>query len=143
MYAASGPLRSGWTTAVEERMLKLIDGLPGNVIGFEAVGKVEADDYKTVLDPAIDAAVAAHGSVRLLYVLGAQYDGFTAGAMWQDSRLGLTDREHFERVALVSDHEHLVNTIGHFGWMFPGELRTYALAQLDEAKAWVAVGGTA
>jgi hypothetical protein len=44
MYAASDPARSAGTQQRGETMLKLIDGLPGNVIGFEAVGKVEADD---------------------------------------------------------------------------------------------------
>lgn len=118
-------------------MLKMIEGLPGNVIGFEAVGKVEADDYRDLLDPAVDAAVEAHGSVRLLYVLGKEYDGFSAGAMWQDSKLGLSDREHFERIAVVSDHEHLIGALSHFGWMFPGELRTYGLDQLPKAQAWL------
>jgi hypothetical protein len=118
-------------------MLKLLEGLPGNVVGFEAVGKVEADDYREVLEPAVDAAIAAHGSVRLLYVLGGEYDGFTAGAMWQDSRLGLSERKHFERIAVVSDHERLTDALGHFGWMFPGELRTFGLDRLDEARAWL------
>ena len=79
-------------------MLKRIDGLPGNVVGFEAVGKVEAADYREVLDPAIDAAVETHGNLRLLYVLGAEYDGYSAGAMWQDTKLGMSDRKHFDRL---------------------------------------------
>jgi hypothetical protein len=118
-------------------MLKLLEDLPGNVVGFEAVGKIEADDYRNVLDPAIEAAIQAHGSVRLLYVLGTQYDGYSAGAMWQDTKLGLSDRKSFDRIAIVSDHEHLIGAVQHFGWMFPGELKTYSLAQLDEARAWL------
>jgi hypothetical protein len=118
-------------------MLKLIEGLPGDVVGFEAAGKIEADDYRSVLDPAVAAAVEAHGHVRLLYVLGADYDGFSAGAMWQDTKLGMSDRKHFDRIAVVSDHERLTSALGHFGWMFPGELRTYALSELDQAKAWL------
>ena len=122
-------------------MLKRIDGLPGNVVGFEAVGKVEADDYREVLDPAVADAVEAEGSVRLLYVLGAEYDGYSAGAMWQDTKLGMSDRTAFERIAVVSDHERLTGALSHFGWMFPGELRTYSLDQLDEAKTWVGESG--
>ena len=74
---------------------------------------------------------------RQLYVLGAEYDGFSAGAMWQDTKLGMSDRTAFERIAVVSDHERLTSALGHFGWMFPGELRTYGLDQLDEATTWV------
>jgi hypothetical protein len=118
-------------------MLRLIEGLPAGVVGIEAIGKVEADDYRTVLDPAIEAAVAAHGSVRLLYLLGDRYDGFTAGAMWQDAKLGMSDRTHFDRLAVVSDHERLTDALGHFAWLFPGELRTFAVSELDEATAWL------
>jgi hypothetical protein len=118
-------------------MLKLLTDLPGNVVGFEAVGKVEADDYRDVLDPAIESAIKAHGSVRLLYVLGKEYDGYSAGAMWQDTRLGLADRNAFDRIAVVSDHDHLTGALSHFGWMFPGELKTYRLDQLGEARAWL------
>lgn len=122
-------------------MLKLLDGLPDDVVGIEAVGKIAADDYRTVLDPAVAAAVEAHGRIRLLYLLGPDYDGFSAGAMWQDSKLGMSEREHFERIAVVSDHERLTDALGHFGWMFPGELRTYSLAQLEAARAWVSEAG--
>lgn len=122
-------------------MLRMLEDLPGNVIGVEAVGKVEADDYHAVLDPAVSAAIEAHGSVRLLYVLGADYDGFSAGALWQDSRLGMAERSHFERVAVVSDHERLTSALQHFGWMFPGQLRTFGLAQLDEARTWLSEPG--
>jgi hypothetical protein len=66
-------------------MIKVITDLPGDVVGFEAVGKVEADDCKEVLDPAVAKVIDAHGAVRMLYVLGDEYEGFTAGAMWQDS----------------------------------------------------------
>lgn len=41
----------------ELMMIRLIDQLPDNVIGFEAVGEVRASDYDTVLDPAVDAAL--------------------------------------------------------------------------------------
>ena len=40
-------------------MIEILEDLPAGVIGFRAVGAVAASDYETVLDPAIDAAVAA------------------------------------------------------------------------------------
>ena len=35
--------------------------LPDNGIGFEAVGEVDAEDYKSILDPAIDDAMKFMG----------------------------------------------------------------------------------
>jgi len=118
-------------------MIKFIEGLPDNVIAVEAVGKVEADDYKNVLDPAITKAIEAHHKLRFLYVIGEAYDGYTTGAMWQDTKVGLGDRKAWERIAVVSDHRALVDGIKVFAWMVSGEVRTYPLAELDDAKVWL------
>jgi hypothetical protein len=118
-------------------MLKPITDLSGTVVGFEAIGKVEADDYRNVLDPAVAKAVEAHGSVRLLLVLGDEYEGYAPGAMWQDTKVGLSDRKVWERIAVVSDHNRLTGALHLFAGMFPGELRTYPMDQLDEAKTWL------
>ena len=95
------------------------------------------DVYKRqVLDPAVEAA-AAHGKVRLLIVLGDEYDGYSAGAAWQDTKLGFGERKAWERIALVTDHERMQDAVGLFAWMVPGELRTFAMAGLDDAVAWL------
>jgi len=118
-------------------MIKFIEGLPDNVIAVEAVGKVEADDYRNVLDPAIAKAIETHDKLRFLYVIGEAYDGFTAGAMWQDTKVGLGDRKAWERIAVVSDHRALIDAFKVFAWMVSGEVRTYPMAELDDAKAWL------
>jgi hypothetical protein len=118
-------------------MLKLIDGLPANVVGIEANGKVEAEDYKTVLDPAAAAAIKAHGKVRLLYLLGDAFTGYSAAAMWEDTKLGFHDLSAWERMAVVTDHTALADAVRVFGWLIPGEVRTYPTEQLADAKTWV------
>jgi hypothetical protein len=118
-------------------MLKLMDGLPANVIAIEASGKVEADDYRKVLDPAAAAAIKDHGKVRLLYLLGDAFTGYTPAAMWEDTKLGFHDMSAWERIAVVTDHGALADAIRVFGWLVPGEVRTYPTGQLAEAKAWV------
>lgn len=123
-------------------MLKLIPGLPDSVIGIEAVGKVEADDYRQVLDPAAADAMKAHDKVRLLYVFGEQYEGYTAAAMWEDTKLGFHDISAWERIAVVTDHHALGDTVKVFGWMIPGEVRTYTLDQREEATTWVSENAT-
>ncbi len=69
-------------------MIEPLADLPDGVIGFEAVGEVHADDYTGVLIPAVDAAAAA-GGVRLVYVLGERFTGYSVGAGFEDARLGL------------------------------------------------------
>jgi hypothetical protein len=67
-------------------MIERIGDLPESVVGFVAKGKVSSDDYQGVLIPAVDEALEMHDKLRLLYVLGGEFDGMTAGAMWDDTR---------------------------------------------------------
>jgi hypothetical protein len=118
-------------------MLKLIDGMPANVVAIEASGKVEAEDYRTVLDPAAAEAIKAHGKVRLLYLLGDAFTGYSPAAMWEDTKLGFHDLSAWERIAVVTDHGALADAIQVFGWLIPAEVRTYPTGQLAEATTWV------
>jgi len=118
-------------------MLRAITDLPSGVIGFEAVGEVHSDDYRDVLRPAIDAAASA-GPVRLVYVLGPEFTGYSAGADWQDVKLGAQHLSAWERAAVVSDVEWVGHLVGAFAWLIPGELRRFSLAEREEAVNWAA-----
>jgi hypothetical protein len=89
-------------------MIEALTGLPPGVIGFEAVGEVHADDYRDVLLPAIDAA-AETGEVRLVFVLGDRFDGYSMGAAWQDAKLGAHHLKAWKRTAIVTDVDWLTN----------------------------------
>jgi hypothetical protein len=117
-------------------MIKLMDDLPSNVIGFEAVSEVDAGDYKSTLDPAVDAALQTNDKLRLVYVLGDQFDGYTGGAMWEDTKLGVRHWGAWEKIALVSDKEWVDDAIKFLGWMVPGEIRVYPTADVVAAKEW-------
>src|SRR5215218_5689006 len=119
-------------------MLKVLERLPKNVLGVEAIGEVSADDYEQVLVPAIQRMRAAHEKIRLIYVLGEKFEGLSAGAMWQDTKLGLKDPRDWEKVAIVSDKDWVENMVKAFGWRVPGEVRVFELDDLDDAKEWAA-----
>jgi hypothetical protein len=121
-------------------MLEPLPALPNGVIGFEAVGEVHARDYEDVLRPAVDAAAAA-GEIRLVYVLGDRFEGYSAGAGWQDARLGAAHHKAWKRMALVSDVDWISHLASLFGWMIPGDFKLFALSDLSEAIAWAAASG--
>jgi hypothetical protein len=119
-------------------MIRLLEGLPENVLGVEAIGKVTDDDYEHVLVPAMRAHREAHGKIRLVYVLGEEFDGWTMGAMWDDARLGLGEVRSWERIAVVTDKDWLHQMVKALGWMVPGEVRSFGVDELDDAKDWAA-----
>lgn len=121
-------------------MIEAIQGLGEGVLGFEAKGEVTAADYEQVLVPAVDAALEGNDKLSLLYVLGDEFSGYDAGAMWQDTKLGATHLTSWERIALVTDHETYGHMARAFGFLIPAHVRVFATAELDDAKAWVAGG---
>ena len=117
-------------------MIETIHGLPDGVIGFRAVGTVEASDYERVLDPAIDAAVESGAKVNLVFVLGDDFERYSMGALWQDARLEGKPAHVWGRIALVTDHAVIGEIIHGIAFLFPCELRIFAVSALDDAIAW-------
>jgi len=118
-------------------MITKIDDLPDGVIGFEATGKLHAEDYRDVLTPAIEAAVADGAKLRVLLVM-AEFDGLSGGALWQDMKMGVSHLRAWDRLALVTDVEWMVHAVHLFGWLTPGEFKTYPSAERAAAVTWLA-----
>ena len=110
--------------------------MPPGVIGFEAAGKLRAEDYRDVVLPALEQA-AASGEVRFVIVMN-DFDGMTGGALWQDLKLGIEHLRAWKRIALVTDVGWMNHFTDLFGWMSPGETKTFPTAGRDAAIAWVA-----
>ena len=100
-------------------MLQILPGLPDNVIGVEAIGEIDDDDYEDVLMPAIEDRLRRHDKIRLLYVLGDQFDGYDDEAVWADAKLGFKTFNSHDRMAIVADATSVRRTIRAFGWLIP------------------------
>jgi hypothetical protein len=118
-------------------MIELIPALPDHVVGFVAKGEVTREDYEQHLAPAIEEALAGHDKIRLLYVLGADFTGFTGGAMWEDGKLGLSHLGRWERIAVVAREAWVRHAVNVFGYLIPGEVKVFDLEDEADAAAWV------
>ena len=117
-------------------MFTELTDLPDGVIGFEASGKLQAEDYRDVLLPAIERA-AARGDVRMVIVIG-EFDGLSSGALWEDLKMGIQHFGAWKRTALVTDIDWMGHMAAMFGWMTPGELKHFPLSERAAAVAWTA-----
>ena len=118
-------------------MIEVMTDLPDRVLGLKASGQVSADDYKTVLVPAIEQKLTQHAKARLLYVLGDDFEGYTSGAAWEDAKVGMKHLTSFERVAVVTDVDWIEKMIKAFGFALPGDVRVFDDDDLDEARIWI------
>jgi hypothetical protein len=119
-------------------MIRIRDDMPAGVLGLEAVDDVEKQDYENVIVPAINKVLAEQGKVRLVYVLGPEFDDYEGGAVWEDLKLGMRHPASFERVAVVTDARWAGPAIKVFSVLWPGQARAFPLSELDSAKRWAA-----
>ena len=118
-------------------MVEKIPGLPDNVLGFSATGKVTATDYESTIIPAVEALFSRHRKIRFLYHLGTEFSGFEAAAVWDDTKLGLKHLTGWERMAIVSDVEWIRGAIRLFGLAIPGQVRVFHNRDITEATRWI------
>jgi hypothetical protein len=62
----------------------------------------------------------------------------TPSALWQDLKMGVEHLRMYKRIALVTDIEWMIHLTAMFGWMTPGQLKRFPLAQRSEAITWAA-----
>lgn len=121
-------------------MIRTLDDLPDGVIGFEATGTLRSADYTQVVGPAVEAASAGGGRIRIVLVFPEGFGGIEPAAMWQDLKLGVRDWSAWERIALVTDVAWMRDGLRMFAWAIPGDARVFGLDQRDHAIAWAATG---
>lgn len=114
-----------------------IEGLPRDVVGIDIRGLVTSQDYTDTLIPMITDRMKAHDKLKMICVLGDYFDGYSAGAMWDDLRFGLSHLTTFSKLALVTDEDWIRRGAKFFGILMPTDVMVFDLADLDDAKAWI------
>ena len=121
-------------------MLRRIRDMPSGTLGFEAVGKVEDDDWEDAVEPVLRSEIAEGEKVRLLYLLGpeARVEG---EAMTADTGFRARYAKSFDRVAVVSDEDWIRPALRALSFLLPGKAKGFAVRDLEAAKAWLADDG--
>lgn len=129
----------GWAQMEEDNpgSITEMDGFPADVIAIELNGLITSQDYSDMLVPLVTERAKSHDKLKLLCVMGPYFDGYSAGAMWDDMRFGFGHLTTFSRIALVTDHDWIRTGAKFFGVMMPSEVVVFDMAELDDAKAWV------
>lgn len=117
-------------------MLKLIEGLPPDVLGIEATGQVTHENYRALLIPAAEAMMTK-GPIKMLYVVGPDFTGYELEALWDDAAFGFKHWHQFTRIAVVTDNTWLRAAVTMFAPFFPSEVRLFKTPELPAAKDWI------
>ena len=119
-------------------MLTKMENLPSNIIGIRADGKVTREDYEKILMPLLEEERAKGRRIRFLYQLAGDFSGFTAGALWNDFRVGVKYLRLFERFGVVSDVDWIRSATQIVGALMPCPSKAYRNDELPTAIEWLA-----
>ncbi|GAB2688160.1 STAS/SEC14 domain-containing protein [Mucilaginibacter koreensis] len=118
-------------------MLQFINDLPDHVVGIHAIGEVSKEDYDKVLAPRLEDLVKRQGEINYLLVLENTISDFTAGAWYDEVKLGLKHFTKWKKIAVVTDQSGIQWFTSAFKLIIPGEAKGFKLDELDQAVAWV------
>ena len=119
-------------------MLERMSDMPAGTVGFEAIGKVEDDDFERAVEPVLREGIADGRRIRLLYLLGPGMREYEGDTLAEEMKFAARHPTSYERVAIVSDEDWLRPALRVLSVLVPGQLRAFPVAQLAVAREWVA-----
>jgi hypothetical protein len=114
-------------------MIQVVEGLPDNIVGIVAKGRLTNNDCDTVLKPLFEASRKRHEKVRLITRSAVA----SPGAAWGNLRLAIENAPQWERVAVVTDDSWLRETINALRFLIRAEVRVFSKRDACQGRAWI------
>ncbi|WP_254216748.1 STAS/SEC14 domain-containing protein [Synechococcus sp. CCY 9618] len=118
-------------------MIDTLQGLPDGTLGFRMRGTITAADYANVLTPALEHGLEQHDRLKLLVIMGEDFEAYELGAAWEDSKEALRHWSGFERLALVTEVPWLRLAMQAFAVALPCPSRLFANSEVEDARRWL------
>lgn len=118
-------------------MIEFLTGFQDDIIAIAAHGEVTEEDYRKALVPIVEEKLRRYQDVRLFIYLGPTFEGFTAGAMWQDTKLGISHWSHWGCIAVVTNVTWITQAVRLFAPLFRHAVRVFGNADYDLARDWI------
>ena len=107
----------------------------GNIVTLKFKGKVSKEDYEDFV-PQIENLMKGDAKIRLLVELH-DFEGWTAGAKWEDTKFAARHFNDIERLAIVGEarwERGLATFIKPFTM---AAVKYFDLQDVDQARQWI------
>jgi len=118
-------------------MVEVKQDINKDIIEIELSGKVTAQDYEEVLIPAIEEKLKTSEKLNVLYHVGKDFDEYELKAMYDDAKAGFQFFSNWNKIAVVSDVQWIINGAKIFAFTTLGSMRTFSNDELEIARAWL------
>jgi hypothetical protein len=107
----------------------------GNTLEVSVTGKLTKEAYEKLV-PAVDQQIKDQGKLRILFVMH-EFHGWTAGALWEDTKFDLKHWRDIERLAIVGETKWQHGMAVFCKPFTTAKIKYFDHSQLDEARAWL------
>lgn len=107
----------------------------GKTLEVELTGKLAKQDYEACV-PVVERLVKQHGKICMLVVMH-DFHGWTAGALWEDTKFAAHHFSDIERLAVVGETKWQQGMAVFCKPFTAATIRYFDHAALAEARAWL------
>ncbi|AEA34409.1 STAS/SEC14 domain-containing protein [Hippea maritima] len=118
-------------------MIEIYNDLQSNVLKFKLSGLITAEDYENTLIPAIKEKLKKHRKIRILYHVTKEFKSYQLKAVIDDAKAGLMFFNAWEKIAVVSDVEWIINGVKAFSFIIPAKVKVFSNNEIGNARKWL------
>lgn len=107
----------------------------GKVIEVTVSGKLTRDAYEDFV-PRTEAAIEKYGKIRVLFIM-LGFEGWTAGAIWEDLKFDLKHFADIERLAIVGETKWERGMSVFCRPFTTAAIQYFELGDLEKAREWL------
>jgi hypothetical protein len=107
----------------------------GQLLEVSVTGKLTKDFYETFV-PAVDQLLGDGKKVRILFRMH-DFHGWTAGALWEDTKFALHHWNDIERLAIVGEKKWQHGMATFCKPFTSAKIEYFDHADVEKARAWL------
>lgn len=107
----------------------------GRTVVVHVSGKLVQDDYEHFV-PEFDRLVAQHGKLRVLFDI-TDFHGWTAGALWEDTKFALHHFNKIERLAFIGEKKWQEGMATFSKPFTKAEVKYFDHTDAADARTWL------
>ena len=116
---------------------EILDGYAADVLAISAHGTLTRQDYEDILIPKFEEKVRQEGKVKLFFVFGDDFSGYSAGAAWDDTKFGFLHMREMAGLAVVTDNVWLRLGVKTFAPLISCPVALFHVSELGDAQKWI------
>lgn len=113
----------------------LTETMEGKVIEVTVSGKLTHAAYQEFV-PRTEAAIKKYGKIRVLFVM-LGFEGWDAGALWDDIKFNLKHFSDIERLAVVGETKWEKGMATFCRPFTTASIKYFDQSELEQARAWL------